>query len=431
MMGRPLHFLHLTTFYPPYSFGGDATFLYRLCHALGDAGHQVDVIHCIDAYHVLHPAQPETAFADHPNVTVHGLRSGWKWLSPLLTQQTGRPMLKRRQIQQVLDRKPFDVVHYHNMSLLGPTALTLEPKAGRVIKMYTTHEHWLICPTHVLWKYQSRPCEKPQCLRCTLHAGRPPQWWRSTGLLEKCCRHVDQFVAPSCFTAAMHRQRGFKQPMEVLPHFSSAADHDWQQPGPPPHQRPYFLFVGRLEVIKGVHTLIDLWERFPDADLLVAGAGTQAEPLRARAAANPRIRFLGTLSQKELGRYYAHALACVVPSLTYETFGLVCIEAFARKTPVIVRDLGALPEVVHESQGGFVYRTDQELRDALQALAASPQMRAQLGENGYQAFLRHWTPNAHLKKYIALLDRISEEKFGRPLAAKFVKEPERAGAWTS
>jgi len=73
-MNRPLNFLHLTTFYPPYSFGGDAMYVYRLAHALGDAGHRVDVIHCIDSYHLLHPAEPEIPFADHPNVTTHGLR---------------------------------------------------------------------------------------------------------------------------------------------------------------------------------------------------------------------------------------------------------------------------------------------------------------------------------------------------------------------
>ena len=57
-MGRPKKFLHLTTFYPPYSFGGDAVFLDRLCHALGDAGHHVDVVHCADSYRLLHPAPP-------------------------------------------------------------------------------------------------------------------------------------------------------------------------------------------------------------------------------------------------------------------------------------------------------------------------------------------------------------------------------------
>src|SRR5262245_64039601 len=101
-MSRPLNFLHLTTFYPPYSFGGDAMYIYRLAHALGDEGHHVDVVHCADAYNLLHPGPPPLTFAAHPNVTVHTLRSGYGWLSPLLTQQTGRPMLKTRPIKALL-----------------------------------------------------------------------------------------------------------------------------------------------------------------------------------------------------------------------------------------------------------------------------------------------------------------------------------------
>lgn len=54
-MSRPLK-IFLTTFYPPYSFGGDAMSIYFLSHALGDAGHHVDVVRCIDLYHRLHPA---------------------------------------------------------------------------------------------------------------------------------------------------------------------------------------------------------------------------------------------------------------------------------------------------------------------------------------------------------------------------------------
>jgi hypothetical protein len=49
-VSRPLNFLHLTTFYPPYSFGGDAVQLYRLAHALAEEGHHVDVVHCVDSY---------------------------------------------------------------------------------------------------------------------------------------------------------------------------------------------------------------------------------------------------------------------------------------------------------------------------------------------------------------------------------------------
>src|SRR5262249_2201116 len=107
LMSRPLNFLHLTTFYPPYSFGGDAIQLYRLSQALGDSGHHVDVVHCEDSYYLLHPGKPPVTYADHPNVTRHGLRSGFKSLSPLLTQQTGRPFLKRKVIDALLESRRY------------------------------------------------------------------------------------------------------------------------------------------------------------------------------------------------------------------------------------------------------------------------------------------------------------------------------------
>jgi glycosyltransferase involved in cell wall biosynthesis len=407
-----LNVLHLTTFYPPYSFGGDAMYIYRLSHALGDAGHHVDVIHDVDSYHLLHPQEPEIAFADHPNVETYGLRSGYGGLSPLLTQQTGRPLLKARKIREILASRPYDVLHFHNVSLLGPRILAVESPHSSAVKVYTTHEHWLICPTHVLWKFNQRPCEAPACLACTLRAKRPPQAWRYTGMLKDAARHVDAFVSPSRFTAEMHRERGFSQPVGHLPYFIERADEDWQQPGPRPQERPYFLFVGRLEVIKGLQSLITLWDRVPDFDLLVAGTGTYGDALRAQAAANPRIKFLGALSQRELGALYHHALACIVPSITYETFGIIIVEAFARKTPAIVRDLGALPEVIHDSGGGFVYREDDELLAAMNTIATQPALRCKLGEQGYSAFVRLWSKEAHMKLYLGLLDEIATAKLG-------------------
>ena len=409
-MSRPLNLLHLTTFYPPYSFGGDAMYIYRLAHAQGDAGHQVDVVHCIDAYRLQHPAEPEISFAEHPNVTRHGLRSRYGWLSPLLTQQTGRPYLKRRQLRAIMDSKPYDVIHYHNISLLGPDILRWQPAQGKPIKLYMTHEHWLVCPMHVLWKNNRRPCDKPECLRCTLLGKRPPQLWRYTGFLARASTHVDRFVSPSRFTAAMHAERGFPQPLGVLPYFIDRTDRDWQDPGPRPHERPYFLFVGRLEVFKGLQTLIDLWDQVPEYDLLVAGTGSYAAELRARAAPNPRIRFLGPVPQRDLGALYYHALACIVPSLTYETFGIIIIEAFARKTPAIVRDLGALPELIEDSGGGFVYRTDDELLDYIRQIGTAPELGNDLGNKGYQAFLRFWSREAHLQRYGQLLDSLAPNK---------------------
>jgi glycosyltransferase involved in cell wall biosynthesis len=158
--------------------------------------------------------------------------------------------------------------------------------------------------------------------------------------------------------------------------------------------------------------LIDLWAKVPDQDLLVAGTGEYESELRSKAAGNPRIKFLGALSQRELGALYHHAMACIVPSLTYETFGIVIVESFARKTPVIVRDLGALPEVVNDSGGGCVYQDDEELLTAISRLATEPTLGRQLGERGYKAFLQRWSREAHMDLYFGFLRKTAVAKFG-------------------
>lgn len=407
---RPLKFLYLTTFYPPYSFGGDAVYLHRVAHALGDAGHTVDVAHCVDAYHMQHSGPPPIAWAEHPNVTRHELRSRFGVLGPLVAHQTGRPFLAWKQLRAIFASRPFDVVHYHNISLLGPGVLEMEPAHAEFVKLYTTHEHWLVCPMHVLWKFNSRPCEKPECLRCTLMGKRPPQLWRYTGYLHRAARHVDQFVSPSRFTARMHAERGFPQPVDHLPYFLDRQDEDWRNPGPRPQERPYFLFVGRLERIKGLDSLIRAWRHAGDWDLLVAGAGADEVEIRRMAAGDGRIRFLGLQSQKQLGLLYAHALATIVPSVTYETFGIIIIESFARKTPVIVRNLGALPEVVQDSGGGTIFDTEDELVAAMHRMAGSAERRAAMGERGYQAFLRYWDRDAHLKRYFEFIEQARRRK---------------------
>ena len=94
------------------------------------------------------------------------------------------------------------------------------------MKVYTTHEHWLVCPMHVLFRDNREPCDEPHCLRCTLRFHRPPQLWRSTRVLERSVPEVDLFLAPSRFTIEAHRARGFTRPMRCLPPFVPEREHD-------------------------------------------------------------------------------------------------------------------------------------------------------------------------------------------------------------
>jgi len=406
---RPLRFLHVTTFYPPYSFGGDGIYVERLARALADDGHLVDVVHCVDAYRLLAGGRARAPARPHPGVGVHPLHGGIGPLSPLLAHQTGHPMFKRRSIEALISSRAFDVIHFHNISLLGPRVLAIAPSDKTAIRLYTAHEYWLICPAHVLWKFNSRPCDREQCLRCVLASRRPPQLWRYTRMLQRSARRVDQFIAPSRFSAEMHRQRGFPASFHVLPLF---ADEPARPPAKLPHPKPYFLFVGRIEKLKGVDALLSAWSGFDGADLLIVGEGPELGALRARAAGHPRIRFLGGVDHERLDALYAHAIACVIPSLAYETFSLVAVESFAHRTPVIAHRIGALAELVEQCGGGRMYESREELLGAIIELSSRPDLRESLAENGYRAFCERWTPRVHLDRYYELIERTAARKSG-------------------
>ncbi len=168
--------------------------------------------------------------------------------------------------------------------------------------------------------------------------------------------------------------------------------------------RPYFLYVGRLERLKGVHVLIEAFRDYRDADLLIAGEGEFGEDLRRQAAGLEHVRFLGRLHPSQLRPLYRGAVALLVSSIGYEVFAIVALEAFAQRTPAIAHDLGALTEVIGDSQGGLLYRTPEELRAAMDLLLRDTELRRRLGDQGHEAWQRLWTEEPHMQAYFAAID---------------------------
>jgi glycosyltransferase involved in cell wall biosynthesis len=406
-MNKLLKFCMVTTFYPPFSFGGDAMYVYRLSNELARRGHRVDVFHCEDAYALLQKNGAQGDYPNYPNVTVIKLKSRAGFFSPLLTQQTGVPVFKK-ELKNALENNQYDVIHYHNMSLIGITALSYGSTAA--VKLYTTHEHWLVCPMHVLWKFDREVCTKKSCTACQLAGKRPPQLWRHTGLLEKMLKNIDCFISPSRFTLKRHLEDGLKIPIKHIPYFLPTPEEtkgSFQIE--PSNERPFFLFVGRLEKIKGLQNVIPLFKEAQNYDLLIAGDGDYKPELKALAENSTNIKFLGKLEQEKLRKLYRKAIAVIVPSICLETFGIIIIEAFSMKTPVIVNNLGALPEVVEDSGGGFVYNDESELVDAIKNLAENPALRSELGNKGHAAFFKYWNENAHLAEYFNLIETIQNK----------------------
>ena len=394
---KSLRFAMLTTFYPPWNFGGDGMGVQRLSQALVRRGHHVTVIHDADAYVTLAGRQPDARPAND-GVELVTLRSRLGGVSNLLTQQTGDPIVHGPTIRRVMDAGQFDVTVFHNVSLIGgPGLLSL----GRGTTIYMAHEHWLVCPSHVLWRHNREVCTGRECLRCVLHYHRPPQPWRYTGYLERQLPLVDTFIAMSEFSRRKHREFGFPRDMAVLPYF--LPDTEGEPPGPDdvsPHSRPYFLFVGRLEKIKGLDDVIPVFGAFDRADLLIAGDGDYGNDLRTLAAGNPRVRFLGRLAPADLSRYYRHAAALLVPSVCFETFGIIIIEAFRQGTPVVARRIGPFPEIVDGAGAGDLFETPAELEAALHRYLDEPERRSRLSRAATQSFRELWSESAVLPRFM-------------------------------
>jgi glycosyltransferase involved in cell wall biosynthesis len=227
--------------------------------------------------------------------------------------------------------------------------------------------------------------------------------------MAKMLNHVDMFISPSRFTLKKHHELGLDIPMVHIPYFLSETKSGNEETVSL-HPRPYFLFVGRLEKIKGVQNLIPLFRQHPEFELLIAGEGTYAEQLKGMAAGAANIQFLGKLDYSKLQDYYKHARAVIVPSICYEVFGIIIIEAFAQKTPVIVNNLGALPEVVDDSDGGIIYNNEEELLAAIRRLAADDPLRERLGQNGYEAYLRFWNEESHMQQYLGLIRKVQQKR---------------------
>ena len=171
-----------------------------------------------------------------------------------------------------------------------------------------------------------------------------------------------------------------------MPHF---------QPRREPHGEPVVACVGRLSPEKGQDVLLRaLAQMRAPARLLLVGTGPELPRLRALAEQ------LGVASrvewrerERELGRVYAACQVAAQPS-RMESFGLSALEALARGVPLVVSDVGGLPEVVGECALRVRPEDPAALAGALDQLLEDPALRSRLAEGGRNRARRRFTADA-------------------------------------
>ena len=345
----------LTTFYPPYHLGGDALHVYYLSNELAKLGHEVHVIHSIDAYYLNRRKTPSGDYPNHGRVSLHPLKSKLGIIAPLVCGFAGLSHpLASKALELVREIQP-DVVHHHNIVGFGPGILGA--RAPKVF--YTAHDYWLICPRNNLLKPDKTFCDRRRsCFACCLLWKRPPQLWRYTGLLDKKLSNIDAIIAPSDYMKRTLEGAGISYPVVTIHNFVPEPE----EAGEPIYRFPYFLFVGLLEEHKGVLKLVEAFcqaREEIDANLLIVGSGSLKNRLHQVIAQNgcqDRVKLLGKISDRRvLTNLYANALTLVIPSIWPENAPLVALEALACGTPLIASNQGGLPEIVESINPQLVF----------------------------------------------------------------------------
>jgi len=361
-MMETLSFLFTTTFFPPYHIGGDATHVYHLSCELAKHGHEVHVIHSLDSYYWQKKDNPElTQYPLPDNVTIHSLKSPIGKAEPILSYLSGIPFSLRKKVSSLVTEINPDILHHHNIAGFGPWVFGLDAP----VKLYTAHDHWLICPIYGCLNFKNRLCYSPSnCVLCTVLSGKPPQCWRYTNYLQNKLRNIDVIISPSEYLKGRLIESGIILPIEVIPNFIPEPS----EPGPRIFKDPYFLYVGVLENHKGILDLINI---FHDIDarnhkkLVIAGNGSEYDYIKkiiSKNNLNDNILLLGRVDESKLSNLYSYADAVIIPSKFFENCPMVGLESIAHGTPIISSAVGGLPEITGKIDTRLVYHLAEELR---------------------------------------------------------------------
>lgn len=149
------------------------------------------------------------------------------------------------------------------------------------------------------------------------------------------------------------------------------------------------LFVGRLDRQKGLDLFLDVYNKMKleNIHLYVIGTSVLDNNLPKNTET---VTYLGWVDNKDIDAYYQACDAVVMPS-RWEGFGLVVVEAMRNSKPVIVSNVGALPELIKENINGYVFNLNNKksLKDIL--LKINRNRLIAMGINGKKIFLKNFT----------------------------------------
>lgn len=341
-----------------YIRGGSETYYFGLADLLRKAGHEVFFFSMQDERNI--PCDESDYFVS--NIEFNGE------LSASQKVKAGLRMVysieaKRKIEKLIIDKKP-DIVHINLFHRVMTASIVDAAKKHGIPVVFTMHDLNCICPNHTMLDHGEicedclkgnynncvkRVCFKDSRMKC-LMAAIESEYNKLSGLYKK----IDLFITPSEFYRNKMMESGLtKSPVICLRNFLPA-DTVF---APYYEHEGYFLYFGRLTIEKGVRTILKAVELAQGIKLKVAGTGEDEAFLHNYVKNNQiinQVEFLGFLSGEKLKETVQKAKCILLPSEWYENGPYSIMEAMAAGKPVIVSDMGGLPEIVKNGENGFI-----------------------------------------------------------------------------
>ncbi|BAI90481.1 MULTISPECIES: glycosyltransferase [Arthrospira] len=304
-------------------------------------------------------------------------------------------------VKQKLRTHPTDIVHVQNFFPLISPSVYYAAKSEGVPVVQTLRNYRLICPNGLFFR-DDRICEDclgkfvpyPGVIHACYRQNRAASGVTATMLtLHRMARtwvnQVDIFITLSQFARQKFIQAGWSEDQIIVkPNFV------YPDPGVGNGEGGYALFVGRLSVEKGLDVLIDAWQNLRQpVPLKIVGDGPLVPRVQAAAEKLPHIQWLGRRPLPEVYKLMGEAMVLIFPSKWYETFGRVAVEAFAKGTPVIASNLGAIAELVEHGRTGLLFKPGDpiSLTEQVDSLISHPKKLPQMRREARAEFEAKYT----------------------------------------
>lgn len=262
------------------------------------------------------------------------------------------------EIEDVIDRYRPDIVHIHNAyPSLGP-AVHLAAHKRSVPLVMTVHNFRLRCPNGYMFTEGNicTRCEDGFYVHGLLHQCFPTKkqasayvgaLWTHRFLL-RLEKKVSMFIAPSEFMSRQLEKWGIPAARVVM--VRNFTDLD---PGATADPGTFGIFVGRLSSEKGLHFLLGALKAAGDPPFKIVGDGPLRDDLAAEVTrlGLERTELLGVLPTEEVKPLMTQSRFLVMASMSHENAPMAALEALACGRPLVVSEVGGLPELVRSGAG--------------------------------------------------------------------------------